>query len=124
MQELLRRGDSIYQMMQVTGEEGNTLEDFVEWQKSILLDMVFLQQDAFEAVDASTSLERHQKSFGLLKRLIETEYRFAGKDAAREYFTRITSAYKNLNYSPEESPEFEHFHGEIEKLISEYAVAP
>jgi V/A-type H+-transporting ATPase subunit A len=123
MQELLRRGDSIYQMMQVTGEEGITLEDFVEWQKSILLDMVFLQQDAFDAVDASTSLERQQKSFDLLKRLIETEYRFADKDAARDYFTRITGAYKNLNYSPEESPEFERYRSEIEELVSEHAVA-
>ena len=123
MQELLRRGDSIYQMMQVTGEEGITLEDFVEWQKSILLDMVFLQQDAFDAVDASTSIERQQNSFGFLKRLIETEYRFADKDAARDYFTRITGAYKNLNYSAEKSPEFERYRDEIESLFSEYAVA-
>jgi hypothetical protein len=27
-------------MMQVTGEEGIALEDFVAWQKSVLLDMV------------------------------------------------------------------------------------
>ena len=85
--------------------------------------MVFLQQDAFDAVDASTFLERQRKSFGLLKRLIEADYRFVEKDAARDYFTRITGAYKNLIYSPEKSPEFECYQQEIEQLFSEHAVA-
>ncbi len=123
MQELFHRGDSIYQMMQVTGEEGISIEDYILWQKATLLDMVFLQQDAFDAVDASMSLERQQKSFQFLKGLIETEYRFKDKDDTRDFFTRITGAYKNLNYSPEESPDYERYRQEIEKLAAEYAVA-
>jgi V/A-type H+-transporting ATPase subunit A len=39
MQELLTRGESVSQMMQVTGEEGITSEDFVTYQKSLFLDM-------------------------------------------------------------------------------------
>ncbi|HZD04094.1 MAG TPA: V-type ATP synthase subunit A, partial [Longimicrobiales bacterium] len=35
--ELLHRGDAIYQMIQVTGEEGITMEDFLTWQKSVFL---------------------------------------------------------------------------------------
>lgn len=123
MQELFHRGDSIYQMMQVTGEEGISIEDFILWQKATLLDMVFLQQDAFDAVDASMSLERQQKSFQFLKGLIETEYRFKDKDDTRDFFTRITGAYKNLNYSQEESPDYERYRQEIEKLAADYAVA-
>ncbi len=123
MQELFHRGDSIYQMMQVTGEEGISIEDYILWQKATLLDMVFLQQDAFDAVDASMSLERQQKSFQFLKELIETEYRFKDKDDTRDFFTRITGAYKNLNYSPEESPDYERYRQEIEKLAADYAVA-
>ena len=122
MQELLVRGDSIYQMMQVTGEEGITIEDFVIWQKSMLLDMVFLQQDAFDDVDASMSLERQQKSFHLLQGLIEKDYRFKDKDEARDFFTRITGAYKNLNYSPENSQDYERYQQEIEGLAAEYSV--
>ena len=122
MRELLVRGDSIYQMMQVTGEEGITIEDFVIWQKSMLLDMVFLQQDAFDDVDASMSLERQQKSFHLLKGLIEKDYRFKDKDEARDFFTRITGAYKNLNYSPENSQDYERYRQEIEGLVTEYSV--
>lgn len=47
MQEMLIKGDSIYQMMQVTGEEGITIEDYTDWQKALIIDMVYLQQDAF-----------------------------------------------------------------------------
>jgi V/A-type H+-transporting ATPase subunit A len=120
MQELLHRGDAIYQMMQVTGEEGITPEDFVLWEKSVLLDMVFLQQDAFDDVDASMSLERQQKSFQLLKGLITAEYRFKDKDEARDYFTRIKGAYKNLNYSPDESADYDRYRQEIEDLAAKY----
>ena len=120
MQELLHRGDAIYQMMQVTGEEGITPEDFIVWEKSVLLDMVFLQQDAFDDVDASMSLERQQKSFQLLKGLITAEYRFKDKDEARDYFTRIKGAYKNLNYSPDESADYDRYRQEIEDLAAKY----
>lgn len=43
MQQLLLRGDAVYQMMQVTGEEGITMEDFILWQKATLFDLVYLQ---------------------------------------------------------------------------------
>jgi V/A-type H+-transporting ATPase subunit A len=61
LSRLLHRGDSIYQMMQVTGEEGITLEDYVIYQKSLFLDMVYLQQDAFDPVDASTTQDRRKR---------------------------------------------------------------
>ena len=50
-------------MMQVTGEEGITLEDYVIYQKSLLLDMVYLQQDAYDTVDVSVPLERQKELF-------------------------------------------------------------
>ena len=84
--------------------------------------MVFLQQDAFDAVNASMSIERQRKSFQLLKSLIEADYRFTDKDAARDFFTKITGAYKNLNYSPEESQEYQRYHKEIEDLAAEYSI--
>jgi V/A-type H+-transporting ATPase subunit A len=111
-------GDTIYQMMQVTGEEGITLEDYVDWQKSVLIDMVYLQQDAFDEVDARMPRERQKDSFRLLKSLIDSEYRFKDKDEARAFFTRLTGLYKNWNYSPPESAEFGKYRTEIEALAS------
>lgn len=118
MQALLERGDTLYQMMQVTGEEGITLEDYVDWQKSVLIDMVYLQQDAFDEVDARMPRERQKDSFRLLKSLIDGEYRFKDKDEARAFFTQLTGLYKNWNYSPPDSAEFGKYRTEIEALAS------
>ncbi len=115
--DLLRRGDEIAQMMQVTGEEGITMDDFLTWQKSIFLDMVFLQQDAYDAVDASMPLERQKRSFELVKEVVEAEYAIDDRDEARDFFTRLISLYKNLNYSPDDSAEYARYLREIRELM-------
>ena len=121
MTNLLHEGDAVYQMMQVTGEEGITLEDFVKYQKATLVDMVFLQQDAFDEVDQSMPRPRQLESFNLLKWLIEKEYRFKDMEEARGFFTRITGLYKNSNYSPSDSPNYERYRREIEELADKYS---
>lgn len=117
MVTLLQKGDEIYQMMKVTGEEGITLDDFITWQKSVLLDMVYLQQDAFDEVDAAMSREKQQESFALLKRIVQKEYNFKDKEEVRTYFINLTSYYKNLNYTQESSPEYKELKGKILLMI-------
>lgn len=118
LQELLRRGDSILQMMQVTGEEGVSLEDFITYQKALLVDMVYLQQDAFDKVDSSATLERQKLSLQKVFHLVERDYRFHDKDAARGFFTQLTGLFKNFNYAPQESPDFQRLLGEIDALAA------
>jgi len=117
--KVLEEGDSVFQMMQVTGEEGITLDDFVVYQKAVFVDMVYLQQDAFDPVDVSTSLERQQEAFSLVKRIVERDHRFRDKEQARDYFTQMTGLFKNLNYSRRESQEYESFLAKIEELEME-----
>ncbi|WP_026374904.1 V-type ATP synthase subunit A [Aestuariibacter salexigens] len=103
---LLSKGDAVSQMMQVTGEEGVTLGDYVTYQKAMLLDMVYLQQDAFDSVDASCSLERQQVLFNLLYNIVTRNYMFSDKDEVRQYFTSLTGKFKNFNYAAENTPEY------------------
>ncbi|HEU4616784.1 MAG TPA: V-type ATP synthase subunit A [Gammaproteobacteria bacterium] len=113
---LLSRGDGIYQMMQVTGEEGVTLEDYVTYQKSLLLDMVYLQQDAYDPVDVSVPLERQKDTFNLVRGLIKRDYPFTGKDEARSFFTTLMGLVKNLNYSPPGSSEHAGYRAQVDEL--------
>lgn len=122
MSALLKQGDSIYQMMQVTGEDGVTLGDYVTYQKSLFLDMVYLQQDAFDAVDASAPLARQQKSFDLVNELVNRAYQFEDKGTARDYFTRLTGMYKNLNYSREDGPDYASYLNQIHTLANSFTV--
>jgi V/A-type H+-transporting ATPase subunit A len=120
MQQLLVDGENINQMMQVTGEEGITIEDYVTYQKSLFLDMVYLQQDAFDPVDVTVSPERQKEAFLLAKRLIDREYQFKDKEQVRDYFTRLTGMFKNLNYTKQESDDYGRYLRQIEELERAY----
>ncbi len=118
LQALLEQGDAVQQMMQVTGEEGVTTEDYVTYQKALFLDMVYLQQDAFDKVDASVPLERQRVAFARVYGLVTRDYAFADKAAVREYFTRLTGLFKNFNYAETESPEYRRLLQEIDALAT------
>jgi V/A-type H+-transporting ATPase subunit A len=115
--ELLRRGDSINQMMQVTGEEGVSLEDYIHHQKAVFLDRVYLQQDAFDHVDASTPQDRQVRVFRLVYQVIEAKLNYKSKPEMYNFFVKITNLFKNLNYAVLDSPDFLRFQGEIEQLL-------
>jgi len=120
LHQLLVDGDAIYRMMQVTGEEGISLEDYIKWQKSLLVDMVYLQQDAFDHVDASMSLERQAESFGLLRSIVDAHYDFEKREVAREFFTRLTNLYRNWNYSAPDSAEYGRYRREIGEFVDSH----
>ena len=113
---LLNRGDEIAKMIQVTGEDGVSLEDFVTSQAALFLDMVYLQQDAFDDVDASVSLERQKAQFDMAYNAVTRSYAFADKAEARTYFTKLIGLHKNLNYAAENSPEHDRLMGQIKEL--------
>lgn len=117
---LLKSGESVRQMMEVTGEEGVTLEDFVTFQKANLVDMVYLQQDAFDVVDVTTPPSRQRVSLDLLGDLVRRDYNFADKEAAREYFTQLTSLFRNFNYSVVDTEEYVCYREEMQALAQRY----
>jgi len=121
MMELLRQGEDIRRMMQVTGEEGITLDDFVLHLKSNLVDMIYLQQDAMDEVDVSTQRERQKESFLLLKKLVDCRYSFDDKEEARSFFIRLTSLLRNLNYAPTSSQDYERLRREANSLAASHA---
>jgi V/A-type H+-transporting ATPase subunit A len=124
LSQLLSQGDSIYQMMQVTGEEGVTLEDYVTYQKALLLDMAYLQQDAYDPVDVSVPLERQKEMFTLVRSLIQRDYPCKGKDEARNFFTQLTGLLKNLNYAPRDAQEYTAYRAQIDDLVQTLGRTP
>jgi len=113
MIELIRTGEEVQQMMQVTGEEGVTLEDYLTYQKAQCLDQVYLQQDAFDDVDGSTSISRQQELFGLLVRCLDNPPTMTDKEQIRAHFVRLSGLFRNLNYSRQDSPDYSRYMREI-----------
>ena len=117
MLQLLKQGENIYQMIQVAGEEGISLEDYVIYQQALFLDMVYLQQDAFDEVDVSVSLERQKENFKHIIELVNIEYQFVDQEQARTFFIKLTGLFKNLNYAKFESVIYKELADKIEKLV-------
>lgn len=120
MLNLLRQADGIYQMIQVAGEESITLEDFVTYQQALFLDMVYLQQDAFDAVDVAVPIARQQENFQRIQALLNAPYKFTDQDQIRDFFTRLTGLYKNLNYAHWQGKDYAELVDKITALSRQY----
>lgn len=117
--DLLQQGDDINRMMQVTGEDGITDEDFILQQKASFVDQVYLQQDAFDPVDVSTSIARQKDSIQWLLRIVDTAMVFPSKDEARSWFNRLVDLYRNLNYAEFNSEPYRRLEEKLNQLLTE-----
>ena len=98
--QVLRRGDEIHQMMTVVGEEGTPIDDYTIMLKAEFFDSAYLQQNAFDNVDAATSIDRQRFVFDKILEVIETDFDFENKDDARHSLKKISSLFINWNYAP------------------------
>ncbi|MCK9614032.1 MAG: V-type ATP synthase subunit A [Candidatus Omnitrophica bacterium] len=116
---VLDKSHEVEQMMKVIGEEGTSLPDFVEYLKGEFFDFVYLQQNAFDAVDESTEAPRQKYIFGFIySNIFEKDFNFIDKDAARHFFHTLRQAFRGWNSSEFESEEFRRIEREIVSAIS------
>lgn len=119
--EILRRGNDVGQMMMVVGEEGTSIEDFHLYLKSEFLDSVYLQQNAFDKVDAASNEERQKFIFSAVQKILNTNFNLEAKDEARQFFNKMRQSFIDWNYTSMEQAEFKTHQDAIEKLIKEYS---
>ena len=115
--DFLAKGSDVHQMMMVVGEEGTSLEDFVIYLKSEFLDAVYLQQNAFDPVDAATSTERQQYFMGQIKAILDTEFEFSDNEEARTFFYDLRQKFIDWNYIEWQTDEFKSQEKNIQTLI-------
>jgi V/A-type H+-transporting ATPase subunit A len=116
---MLRRGNEVNQMMKVVGEEGTSIDDFLTYLKAEYVDAVYLQQDAYHDIDAATSAERQQYVFGRISKILKTPLTFDEKEAARQFFQRLTQVTKDWNRVAQDSGEFKDLEGRLVKMVEE-----
>ncbi len=117
--QLLYRSNEISQMMKVVGEEGTSLEDYVTYLKGDFVDAVYLQQNAFDPVDASVSTERQRYTFQLLLEIIAARLDLPDKTEARRFFQQLRQRYLDWNGAPWNSDEFQSVEGEIRGMLEQ-----
>ena len=103
----IRKSNEVSQMMKVVGEEGTSLDDYIDYQKGELVDYVYMQQDSFDPVDASVSVERQKASFDMLSQIVLGSYNLKDKKDVRQFFNEVRQLFLDYNSTAEDSPEFE-----------------
>ena len=115
--EVLHHGDEVGQMMKVVGEEGTSLDDYVWYLKSEFVDFVYLQQNAFDPVDAAVSVDRQKYTFQILFDLLTSRFNFGQKEEARGWFAQLRQRFLDLNGAEWQSEPFSTLEADIRKTV-------
>ena len=116
---LLFRGNEIDQMMKVVGEEGTSLDDYLIFLKGDFLDSCYLQQDSFDPVDSSVSIERQRHIFEIMLEVLSGEFSLGSKEEARHYFNRLRQAFLDYNATKWDTEEFRTQEKKLKDIIAE-----
>ncbi len=117
--DFLHHGSEIASMMKVIGEEGTTLDDYITYLKSEMLDSVYLQQNSFDLIDANCDTPRQRYVTDKLICILGSKYELSSKDDARVFFNRMRQRFIDWNYTEFMSDDFKKAEAEIDGLYNE-----
>jgi V/A-type H+-transporting ATPase subunit A len=121
--DFLRRGNDVGQMMKVVGEEGTSIDDFMVFLKGEYIDSVYLQQNAFNEVDASCPEERQVYLFDRIDRMLNSEFTFTDKDAARSFFQKLSQMTRDWNGMEFQLDDFKKMEEQMNVMLAEVSNA-
>jgi len=120
--QILHQSNEVSQMMKVIGEEGTSLGDFITYLKGEFFDFIYLQQNAYDVVDESSSAQRQKYVFNFIYQILESVFDFESKDKARHFFQRLRQQFRGWNSAAWGSLEFKEIEIEIRSTIEESKV--
>ena len=116
---MLVRGRETAEQIDILGDDGVPLEYHLIFWKSELIDFVILQQDAFDNIDGSTSMERQKYMLESVLKIVRSDFDFESFDEVNPYFKKIINGFKQMNYSEFQSDHFRKYEAEVEDMINE-----
>ena len=122
MKTILQRGKEVNEQINILGDDGVPVDYHVTFWKSEVIDFTILQQDAFDKVDAVTSLERQDYMLNLVMDICNADFEFTGFVEVMDYFKRVINVLKQMNYSAFQSPEFNAYETDLKNILAEKTI--
>jgi V/A-type H+-transporting ATPase subunit A len=116
----VRRGKEMAEQINILGDDGVPMSYHEAFWKSELIDFAFLQQDAFDPIDAVCPLDRQEYMLDLILGICDREFNFDDYEKCREWFKQLINEMRQMNYSPFRSEQFNKYRQNIDKLLSDY----
>jgi V/A-type H+-transporting ATPase subunit A len=119
----LLRGKEIAEQINILGDDGVPVDYHVTFWKSELIDFVVLQQDAFDEIDAVTSLERQQTILSMVTDICRSEFDFEDFEEVTDFFKKIINLCKQMNYSEFNSANYNNYLAQLQDLLATKKIA-
>jgi len=116
---IIRQGRDAAEQINILGDDGVPMSYHETFWKSELLDFVFLQQDAFDAVDSLCPLERQKYMLNLILGICDREFEFDNFEDCRNFFKEMINDLRQMNYTDFHSEDFEKYNSQLSKLLEE-----
>ena len=116
----MQRGKEIAEQINILGDDGVPVDYHVVFWKSEIIDFVILQQDAFDDVDAVTSLERQEDILNLVTEICEMDFGFDDFQQVVDYFKKLINLCKQMNYSVYKSEQYNDFVAQIQAMLASH----
>lgn len=118
MKTRMLRGKEIAEQINILGDDGVPVEYHVTFWKSELIDFVVLQQDAFDDVDAISSMERQKEIVDMVIGICHTNFQFDNFLEVMEFFKKAINICKQINYCVYKSDEYNKGMAELNEFIA------
>ena len=116
---ILIRGKETEEQINILGDDSVPIDYHITLWKAELIDFVILQQDAFDKIDASTSLERQEYMLKKIISITRSEFDFESFEEVGIYFKRLINIFRQLNYTVFNSEEFHNTEKEADAILEE-----
>lgn len=115
--DILLRGKEAMEQINILGDDGVPIAFHDRFWKSELIDFVILQQDAFDAIDASTPMERQKYMLSSVLGVADAEFKYKGFEDVSVFFKEMINIYKQMNYAEFESDDFKKHESALQELL-------
>jgi V/A-type H+-transporting ATPase subunit A len=115
--DMVQRGKEAREQMNILGDDGVPVEFHERFWKSELIDFVFLQQDAYDKVDASTPLTRQKFMLERVLDVANLSFGFEQFEQVADFYKQIINQFKQMNYCEFESELFLKYENDLKLII-------
>ncbi len=114
----IRRGREMADQINILGDDGVPMSYHEAFWKSELIDFAFLQQDAFDAIDALTPLERQKFMLDLILALCDRPFEFDNFDECRNFFKELINTLRQMNYTEFKGEKFNAYEQQLRQYLA------
>ena len=115
---VVRRGREMADQINILGDDGVPMSYHEAFWKSELVDFAFLQQDAFDNIDALCPMERQKYMLDCILNICDRSFEFENFEECRTFFKDLINTLRQMNYTEFQSPKFHEYEQKLKLQLS------